>query len=148
MDGLWQVDYHQRHSKSRCFFVVRNDESICDFSYRKCIKSFANTKSPALAMKYDYEYLMKYERDNRSDDVDQLDPFGVDIPPWSPLPEHDQLSSDLTLSKMMKPNDGVDCDESELQVVWSKPKEESSCETSELKPELERAHLSSYRGNC
>lgn len=150
VDGLWQVDYHQIHLTSRCFFVIRNDQSICDFSYRKCLKSYANTKSPALAMKYDYVHFMKHERDDSSDDVDQLDPFGYDpsdlMPPWSPLRKHDQLGGDLTLPKM-KPN-VVDCDESNTQVVWSKPKEESSCETSELKPELERSHLSSYNGNC
>ncbi|KAG0566378.1 hypothetical protein KC19_7G059400 [Ceratodon purpureus] len=134
-----KVDYHQRHSTSRCFFVVRNDGSACDFSYLKCIKSFANTKSPVLAMKYDYHYFMRDERDKRSYDVDQLDPFGYDnpsdlVPPWSPLPEHDQHRSDPTLPTMMRPNDGFDCDESKFEVVCSKTKEESSCETSELTP--------------
>ena len=98
-------------------------------------------------MKYDHERLMKHERDDCSDDVIQLDPFGSDpsdlMPPWSPVPKHDQLGCDLTPPIVMKPNDIVDCDGSKFQVVWSKPKEESSCETSELKPGLERAHLSS-----
>lgn len=32
-----QVDYHPVYTTSRCFFVVREDGSVEDFSYNKCV---------------------------------------------------------------------------------------------------------------
>lgn len=113
MDGVdAQVDHHENHSKSRCFFVVRLDGTVCDFSFHKCIKGYANAKSPALAMQYDHEVLLKHERENCSDgDL----PYYPDlILPYSPV--HEPPASDP-----ISPTDG-----SKLIVS------ESWCETSEL----------------
>lgn len=32
-----QVGWHPVHKDSRCFHIIRSDESVEDFSYRKCI---------------------------------------------------------------------------------------------------------------
>lgn len=87
---IWQVDRHENYPDSRCFFVVRLDATVCDFSFRRCIKSYANAKSPALAMQYDHEVLFKHERENRSD-VDL--PYSPDLYPSPNFQE--QLASDL-----------------------------------------------------
>jgi hypothetical protein len=86
-----QVDHHDSHSKSRCFFVVRTDGSVCDFSYHKCIKGKANAKSPSLALRYDLEYCVNHGRDELFED-DTLnspdnDPSHIH-PTWTPLALH------------------------------------------------------------
>lgn len=34
--SAFQIQYHPQY-KSRCFFLIRNDESVDDFSFRKCV---------------------------------------------------------------------------------------------------------------
>lgn len=123
---MWQVDYHENHAESRCFFVVRRDGTLCDFSFRKCIKGFANAKSPALAMQYDHEVLFKHERENCSN-IDL--PYSPDLYPPSPN-VHEQPDSDL-----IPPAEPTEGDGNASKMSDSKLKEESCCETSELKPE-------------
>jgi len=132
MAQIWQVDQHENHANSRCFFVVRLDGTVCDFSFRKCIKGYANAKSPALAMQYDHEVLFKHERENCSDaDL----PYSPDLYPDSPN-VHEQLASDLI--PPAEPNEG-ECNG--LKLRDSKHKEESWCETSELKPGLQGSQV-------
>jgi len=86
-----KVDRHDSHSKSRCFFVVRTDGSVCDFSYHKCIKGKANAKSPSLALRYDHEYCVNHGRDEIFEDdtlnSPDIDPSHIH-PTWTPLALH------------------------------------------------------------
>ncbi|EFJ35931.1 hypothetical protein SELMODRAFT_404272 [Selaginella moellendorffii] len=38
------VNYHPDYNRSRCFMINRLDESVCDFSYRKCMLERARLK--------------------------------------------------------------------------------------------------------
>ncbi|XP_024518933.1 uncharacterized protein LOC9651091 isoform X3 [Selaginella moellendorffii] len=38
------INYHPDYNRSRCFMINRLDESVCDFSYRKCMLERARLK--------------------------------------------------------------------------------------------------------
>lgn len=38
----FEVGQHPEHEKTRCFFVVRKDQTKEDFSVSKCIKNLEN----------------------------------------------------------------------------------------------------------
>jgi hypothetical protein len=86
-----KVDHHDSHSKSRCFFVVRTDGTVCDFSYHKCIKGKANAKNPSLALWYDHKYCLNHGQDEIFEhvtfDSPHIDPSHT-LPPWTPLALH------------------------------------------------------------
>lgn len=149
--GSSQVDHHASYSNSRCFYVVRTDKSVCDFSYHKCIKGIANAKSPALALQYDHEFLIRHSRDELFDD-DILDYPGIDpldiYPSWTSLARPGELGDDMELLATSIWPEGASAGRagadlptevlggplsitSNLDCVGSRPKSESSCETAE-----------------
>jgi ribosomal protein L24E len=86
-----KVDHHDSHSKSRCFFVVRTDGTVCDFSYHKCIKGKANAKNPSLALWYDHKYCLNHGQDEIFEhdkfDSPHIDPSHT-LPSWTPSALH------------------------------------------------------------
>ena len=146
-DDIWQVDHHQGHHTSRCFYVVRTDKTVCDFSYHKCMKGFANKMSPALAMQYDHEIMIKpHERGNP--DLDLRDSPDLNFyPSWPSLSRHDPPGCDVGLPltpKFPEVGSGLnspvkETDHLELPIntcTGSRQKDESSCETSEPKTDI------------
>ncbi|XP_054824584.1 DNA-directed RNA polymerase IV subunit 1 isoform X2 [Prosopis cineraria] len=51
-----KVGQHPIHQNTHCFFIVRNDESVEDFSYRKCIHNALEIIAPARARRYEEKW--------------------------------------------------------------------------------------------
>ncbi|KAB2018223.1 hypothetical protein ES319_D08G214600v1 [Gossypium barbadense] len=52
-----KVGHHPDHADSRCFFLVRTDETTVDFSYRKCVVGALEIIAPCRAQSYKSKWL-------------------------------------------------------------------------------------------
>lgn len=52
-----KVGHHPDHADSRCFFLVRTDETTVDFSYRKCVVGALEIIAPRRAQSYKSKWL-------------------------------------------------------------------------------------------
>ncbi|KAJ7516349.1 hypothetical protein O6H91_22G055100 [Diphasiastrum complanatum] len=59
-----KVDYNPSYPSTRCFFVVRKDGTVADFSYHKCVRGYLEKNFPSYLEEYDTLYrLRKPEED-------------------------------------------------------------------------------------
>ncbi|PKI53122.1 DNA-directed RNA polymerase IV subunit 1 isoform X2 [Punica granatum] len=57
-----KVGHHSKHKDSRCFILVRNDGTIEDFSYHKCVHEALKIIAPLKAQNYQSKWLKHGDR--------------------------------------------------------------------------------------